>query len=99
MIFVNVKDVAILHVATILDKDTKEERIQAWGGPFTWNDVLAILRRLHPSQTFVDDFPAAPAFTATTDETVALRLLKKWAQQDGWRNFEDTVRENLGNLS
>ncbi|KAM0477022.1 hypothetical protein ACHAPX_005981 [Trichoderma viride] len=99
LIFVNVKDVAILHVATILDKDTKEERIQAWGGPFTWNDVLAILRRLHPSQTFVDDFPAAPAFTATTDETVALRLLKKWAQQDGWRNFEDTVRENLGNLS
>lgn len=99
MIYVNVKDVAALHVASILDKDTKEERIQAWGAPFIWNDVLAIFRRLYPSQKFPDDFPEAAAITATTDEKVALKLLKKWAQQDGWRNLEDTVRENLGSLA
>ncbi|KAM0445322.1 hypothetical protein ACHAPV_002763 [Trichoderma viride] len=99
LIYVNVKDVAALHVASILDKDTKEERIQAWGAPFIWNDVLAIFRRLYPSQKFPDDFPEAAAITATTDEKVALKLLKKWAQQDGWRNLEDTVRENLGSLA
>jgi hypothetical protein len=93
--YVNVKDVAVLHVATILDEDTKEERIQAWAAPFSWNDVLTVLRRLYPAQKFVDDFPESPAITATTDDSVALRLLKKWAQQDGWRNLEDTVRENI----
>jgi hypothetical protein len=96
--YVNVKDVAVLHVAAILDKDTKEERIQAWAAPFDWNDVLAAMRRLYPSQKFADDFPKTPAITATTDDSVALKLLKKWAQQDGWKNLEDTIRENVSSL-
>ncbi|KAL7926426.1 hypothetical protein ACQKWADRAFT_318342 [Trichoderma austrokoningii] len=96
--YVNVKDVAVLHVASILDKDAKEERIQAWAGPFSWNDVLAVFRRLYPGQKFVDDLPESPMITTTADDSVPLRLLKKWAQQDGWKNLEDTIRENLINL-
>lgn len=94
----SVKDVAVLHVAAILDKDTKEERIQAWATALNWNDVLAIMRRLYPSQKFIDDLPDSPPITATTDDSVALRLLKKWAQQDGWKGLEETVRENISSL-
>lgn len=94
-IFVNVTDVAVIHVAAVLDKDTKEQRIHAWTAAFKWNDILAIMRRLYPSQKFIEDFPDSAAMTATIDESVGLKLLKKWAQQDGWRNLEDTVRESL----
>ncbi|KAL6901260.1 hypothetical protein GGI43DRAFT_433947 [Trichoderma evansii] len=97
-IHVNVKDVAVLHVAAVLDEDTKEERIQAWAGPFNWNDVLSIMRRLYPTQKFVDDFPTPAAITTTTDDRIALKLLKKWAQQDGWKSLEDGVRENISSL-
>lgn len=91
----NVKDVAVLHVAGILDKDSKEERIQAWAAPFSWNDVLAVMRRLYPSRKFIGDFPESPIITAAADDAVPLRLLKRWAQQDGWKGLEDSIRENL----
>jgi hypothetical protein len=96
---VNVKDVAVLHVAAILDEDTKEERIQAWAAPFNWNDVLAIMRRLYPTHKFVDDFPEPAAFSTITDDSVALKLLKKWAQQDGWKSLEDGIRETISSFS
>ncbi|EHK46598.1 hypothetical protein TRIATDRAFT_195136 [Trichoderma atroviride IMI 206040] len=96
--YVNVKDVALLHVAAVLDEGIKEERIQAWAAPCNWNDILAIMRRLYPSRKFVDDFPESEAITATTDDSVGLKLLKKWAHQDGWKNLEDTIRENLSGL-
>ncbi|KAL7935659.1 hypothetical protein V8C35DRAFT_321262 [Trichoderma chlorosporum] len=92
-VYVHVKDVAVLHVATVLDEDTKEERIQAWAHPFNWNDVLAIFRRLYPTEKILDDFPKSEPFTTTIDEEVPLRLLKKWAQQDGWKSLEDAVRD------
>lgn len=95
----NVKDVAVLHVAAILDEDTKEERIQAWAAPFNWNDVLAIMRRLYPTHKFVDDFPEPAAFSTITDDSVALKLLKKWAQQDGWKSLEDGIRETISSFS
>ncbi|EHK25099.1 uncharacterized protein TRIVIDRAFT_33143 [Trichoderma virens Gv29-8] len=98
-IYVNVKDVAVLHVAAILDEDTKEERIQAWAAPFNWNDVLAIMRRLYPTHKFVDDFPEPATFSTTTDDSVALKLLKKWAQQDGWKSLEDGIRETISSFS
>jgi hypothetical protein len=95
---VNVKDVAVLHVATILDEDIKEERIQAWAARFNWNDVLAIMRRLYPTHKFVDDFSEPAAVSTTTDDIVALKLLKKWAGQDGWKSLEDGIRETLSSL-
>ncbi|KAL9480907.1 hypothetical protein ACSS6W_005693 [Trichoderma asperelloides] len=98
LIYVNVKDVAVLHVAAILDEDTKEERIQAWAGPFNWNDVLAILRRLYPTHEFVEDLPESAAISARADDSVPLKLLRKWAKQDGWKSLEDTVRENISSL-
>ncbi|KAJ4854250.1 NAD dependent epimerase/dehydratase family domain-containing protein [Trichoderma breve] len=98
-IYVNVKDVAVLHVAAVLDEDTKEERIQAWATPFNWNDVLAIFRRIDPSHKVVDDFPVPAAISTTADDEVPLKLLKKWAKQDGWKSLEDSIRQTLSSSS
>ncbi|KAH8658582.1 hypothetical protein BGZ61DRAFT_486186 [Ilyonectria robusta] len=94
-IYVNVKDVATLHVAALLDPRVKEERIQAWATPFNWNDVLTVLRRLYPTHHFVDDLSGMGKILATTDDTLARRLLKEWAHQDEWTGFEDGIQETV----
>lgn len=86
-------------MAAALDEDTKEERIQAWATPFNWNDVLAIFRRVDPTHKVVDDFPVPPPISTTADDKVPLKLLKKWAKQDGWKSLEDSIRETLSSSS
>ncbi|KAK3387827.1 putative aldehyde reductase 2 [Podospora didyma] len=94
---INVSDVALLHVAAILDPDTKSSRLQAWGYPTTWNDWLPILRRLRPDHKFMPDMPDVPYLTISTDESESLALLKKWdvGREEGWTSLEQTIKDNL----
>ncbi|RDW59962.1 hypothetical protein BP6252_13049 [Coleophoma cylindrospora] len=39
---IDVKDVALLHVAAVLDPGLKNARLQAWAESYGWYDVLAI---------------------------------------------------------
>jgi hypothetical protein len=87
--------VALLHVAAVLDPEVKNTRLQAWADPFTWNDILAMLRRLYTDHKYVDNLPESPQLSITTDLTQSLGLLKKWAGQNGWRNLEQTVVDNM----
>lgn len=92
---VNVKDVALLHVAAILDPEVKNARLQAWAQPFNWNDVLAIMRKLYPQLEFMHDLPNHPELSLSTDFSQPLALLNKWAHQHGWISLEETVSENM----
>lgn len=87
-----------MHVAAIADQRLVNERIQAWGLRFNWNDLLAIMRRIAPGRKFVDDLEGLGELSITTDETLALRLLKEWAGQDGWTSLEDGIRETVESL-
>jgi hypothetical protein len=93
--YVNVRDVAILHVAGVLDPDVQNRRIHAWAVPFNWNDILAILRKLQPAHKFVDDLPGMGQFLGTVDDSLALELLKKWANQDSWTSLEQGIQESI----
>ncbi|KAK4034050.1 hypothetical protein C8A01DRAFT_19075 [Parachaetomium inaequale] len=44
--YVDVEDVALLHVASIFD-EFANERLQAWGSRRDWNDALNVLRAYH----------------------------------------------------
>ncbi|KAJ4295303.1 hypothetical protein N0V90_007314 [Kalmusia sp. IMI 367209] len=92
---VNVKDVALLHVAAILDPDVQNARIQPWAQFCDWNDMLTIMRKLLPQRKFIDDLPNLTELSLSTDTTQPLSLLKKWGNQDGWVSLEETVKENL----
>ncbi|KAF7557932.1 hypothetical protein G7Z17_g327 [Cylindrodendrum hubeiense] len=93
---VNVRDVAVLHVAATLDPDVKNERLLAWAEPFNMNRVLAILRRLYPDRKFIDDLPSQePCLATIGNEDRLLGLLKKWGGRDGWISLEQGVREGL----
>lgn len=90
-IYVNVRDVAALHVGALLDQDVSGERIQAWAAPFNWNDILAIMRQKYPDRQFPEDLPEMGQISATTDDALARHLLKKWAGREDWLSLEQGV--------
>lgn len=94
----DVKDVAVLHVAAALDPDVNHARLQAWGHRCNGNDILAIMRKHYPQHEFVDDLANQTVLTFSADFSEPLALLKKWANQDGWRPLEQTVVENVDSV-
>lgn len=84
-----------MHIAAVLDPEIKNERIHAWGQPFNWNDILAVMRKLRPEHKFIDDIPDLGKMLGTVDDRIGLKLMKKWAGQDDWTPLEQGIRENL----
>ncbi|KAM0541480.1 hypothetical protein ACHAPJ_013215 [Fusarium lateritium] len=93
--FVDVQDVAILHVAAMLDPDLKNARLQTWGHSTNWNEFLAILRKLCPEKEFIADYPDPYYLTISTDQSESVELLKKWAGQEGWKSLNDSIAEQI----
>lgn len=52
-------DCAIFQVAAVLDSDVKNPCLIGWGQHSTWNDVLAIMRRLCPVESSLMKFLAS----------------------------------------
>ncbi|CAG9990428.1 unnamed protein product [Clonostachys byssicola] len=94
----DVKDCALLHVASVLDPEVKNARLPAWGEYCNWNDMLDIMRRLFPERKFMDDLPGLSKVDVTTDYTQAFALLEKWAGQNGWKTLEETIVDSLPNI-
>ncbi|KAK1496519.1 hypothetical protein CTAM01_08157 [Colletotrichum tamarilloi] len=95
IIHVDVEDVALLHVATVLDPDCNGARLQAWGEYCNMNDILAILRRLHPEKKSMNDFPNQTELRITTEYDQLVELLRKWGGQDGWTPLKNSVIEEI----
>lgn len=95
MAYINTYDDAVIHVGAVLDPDVKNERIFAWAQKFTWNDVLAIMRKLYPDQAVVEDLPDPKMVMAEADLSLAMGLLRKWGPQEEWTGFEEGIRDFL----
>ncbi|KAL7918330.1 NAD(P)-binding protein [Trichoderma austrokoningii] len=95
---VDVKDVAVLHVAAALDPAVDHARLQAWGHNCNGNDILAIMRKHYPEHQFVADLANQTALTFSADFGEPLALLRKWGNQDGWTPLEQTVVENVDSI-
>jgi hypothetical protein len=96
---VDVRDVALLHVATALDGDLDGKRIYAWGRPVSWNDVLAILRKQFPNKKFTEPRDPSIRYRLTAKLDLELSLLKKWGGQDDWIPLEKTIMDNLDGVT
>jgi hypothetical protein len=95
--YVDVKDVARVHVAAVLDPDVKNVRLQSWGHSAHWNEILAILRELRPQKTLIEDYPKSYHLQVLVDQSDSEALLKKWSGQDGWTPLRQSVSENITN--
>ena len=94
----DVDDTARIHVAALLSKAVQNERIFAFAEPYTWNEVLAILRRVYPSRKFPDDIQGAERSTLKVPTKRGEQLLKEVFGRDGWSTFEETIMKNLKGL-
>jgi nucleoside-diphosphate-sugar epimerase len=92
--YVDVRDVALLHVAAVIDPELKSRRLYAWAHNYTWNDVVEVMRKLYPEKKFMDDFKDMKGSSARVDNEVSEALLKKWGQH-GWTSLETCIKDTL----
>jgi hypothetical protein len=46
-----------VHVAALIYEDVAGEQLFAFANHYTWNDILAVFRKLYPQRKFIDDIP------------------------------------------
>ncbi|KAF2454065.1 hypothetical protein BDY21DRAFT_291983 [Lineolata rhizophorae] len=92
--FVDVQDVARLHVAALTFEDVAGERIFACAEHYNWNDVLHIIRKKFPDRTLPDDFPGIGRDKTTVPQKRPVELLKRFGRS-GWTTLEESVMMNL----
>ncbi|OPB42787.1 hypothetical protein A0O28_0084230 [Trichoderma guizhouense] len=98
-IFVDVRDVALLHVAALLDPSIEGARLPAWGYEFNWNDILKILRQLDPGKALPAALDNPGGFNGTADVAHAKHALKRWGGQDDFISLKKGVIDTLNGPS
>lgn len=86
-----------MHVAALVNTQVKNERIWGFAQPFTWNGILAILRRLYPGKTLPEDLLASEVSGMSVPNKRGEQLLKEMFNK-GWVSLEDSVKENVAGL-
>lgn len=97
-ITIDVKDLATLHLASILDPSVINARLHSWQGFYNYNNILAIMRNVLPTRRFIDDMPGLGKLQISTDLTQVVELVKKWGgeeNREGFVGLERSVEENL----
>jgi hypothetical protein len=92
---VNVVDTARIHIAAMLSKSIRNERIYASAAPYTWNQILAILRNLYPKKEFVEDFTDAKVCGMEVPTERGAEVLRQYFGQAGYVSLEETVKQNV----
>ncbi|KAE8413124.1 NAD dependent epimerase/dehydratase [Aspergillus pseudocaelatus] len=98
--YVDVEDVARLHLIALLGEKVKAQRIFAFAASKNWADYIQVLRKLRPHNKLIPDGPANEGH----DEAVILpahkaeALLREFFGRDGWTSFEDSLAAGIQGL-
>jgi nucleoside-diphosphate-sugar epimerase len=90
--YINVDDNARVHVAALIFEDVKEERLFTFAYPYSWNDLLAVFRKLYPGKKFIDDIEGIGEDKSIVANERAEELLKRLKGGEGWSGLEESVR-------
>lgn len=82
----------------MIDPVCNGDRIFAFANPFTFDQVLAILRKLYPNKSFPDDLNNGQEDLSKVPNADAEALLKKHYGH-GFLGLEESIRETLAGLS
>lgn len=75
--FVDVVDDARIHVIALIDPKANGQRLFAFAETYTWNDVLAIVRKHNPDKTFLEDRDGLGEDLSKVPNEFAEELLRK----------------------
>lgn len=95
--FINVKDVACLHVAAVLLPGVEGERLLGYAKPFSQTAILEILRKIEPEKQFESDPEGEGRDISEVDNGRSEDVLRKLTGKS-WTGLEETVRENVKHL-
>ena len=96
--FVDIQDVARLHVAALIHPSVASERIFAYTTPFNWNNILAAFRKLFPHQTFRDDEPGLWDDLSTVEPAKRAEGLLREMGRPGFTGLEESLGRNVQDL-
>jgi nucleoside-diphosphate-sugar epimerase len=90
--YINVQDNARVHVAALVFKDVEGERLFSFAHPYTWNDILAVFRKLYPNHKSIDDIPDLGKDMSKVANERAEELVKRFGRP-GWTSLEESVKD------
>ncbi|KAL1638791.1 hypothetical protein SLS58_008605 [Diplodia intermedia] len=93
--WINIKDMARLHVAALLHPEVKNERIFGFAGTYTMNEFLAFYRKHYPDREFPEDIPGVECDLAEIEPAKRAEELLKEMGRPGYETLEDTVLDNI----
>jgi hypothetical protein len=84
-------------MSALLDPEVHNERIVAWAAAWTWNDIFAIMRQVHPDKsTMFEDIPNEGRDLSKAANTRGEKLLRSLGRP-GWTSLEDSVKATIMN--
>lgn len=92
--FVDVRDVARLHVAALIYADVKSERLFGFAEAYNRTQIYTILRKAYPDRKIPDNIPNEPMALATIHPRTYQRgveLLKRFGR-DGFISLEESLK-------
>ncbi|KII83904.1 hypothetical protein PLICRDRAFT_118643 [Plicaturopsis crispa FD-325 SS-3] len=95
--FVDVRDTARLHVAALTLPSTDAPGYRLWGAaePFTWNQLLGIVRKLRPDRDLPEHFAWETTPNLSKIDNARSTALLKELGREGWIGIEESVEGNI----
>ncbi|KAE8162634.1 hypothetical protein BDV40DRAFT_288360 [Aspergillus tamarii] len=98
--FVDVVDLARIHVVGLLHPEAKSERLFAFASAFTWEEFVGILQKLRPGNT---EIPSPPEdelrdLSEVVPARRAKNLLHALYGGSGWIGLEESIRAGIESL-
>lgn len=86
-------------IAAALDPSLKNERIFAFAQPFTFTEMIEILKELRPDSTTLGSPPVDEGRDLSkVPNELGKQLLKKWYGQDDYKTMRQSIEECLASL-
>jgi len=80
----------------VLDGGLENERIFAYAEPFNWTDAIEAIERVRPDgKVKLEKDPNELSDLSKVPNELGAELLRKWFGQDGYKSFDQSMKENL----
>lgn len=94
---VDVRDVARLHVAALINPTVKLERVFAYASAFNWSTILGVFRRIFPDKVLLEDTPnEAKDLSVIPSRERSVELLKALGSNE-FISLEESVQSSFQN--
>ncbi|CAG8070524.1 unnamed protein product [Penicillium salamii] len=98
--YVDVADVARLHVAALLSPTVWFERIFAFAAPQNWTEIIRILRKLRPDNLAIPPEPKDEGhdLSEVIPSKRANEILRDFFDRPGWISLEESIAEGISDM-